>query len=440
MSGTAIQQFNDFMANTGPIYLSGPDVIVNEAVERRYVWGEMIRGKATALQGGSEIRDTLMLDDSSTFEYIKPNVTLNYRNPQVSVEVSSDWRFANDHMAWTDQEVELNAGSDLNVASRAAAYKRIRRLKEQRLATSLANGLEKSIFRPAIGNQAEMETNSGLLPLSIPAFIHENLTSTTDGYRGALPIGWSGTLTGITVADEPKFTNQHVFYGSNLESTPNAAPTGVVFDPNTVNGGSSGITHDVYGLFSAFDEMFMRLQYVPPATMSEYFENDTIRQQMILSSRKGMNLYKRLLRTSNDRLVGSGSPQDPDYTSPTFSGIPIKYVSRLDVEKIYPRHTTAGTDVANTLGGRNGVTSANISSVVGGAEDDIDTIDKGPRFYFVNCEYMHPYVHTSRYLKRHDVMRHPNQPYTSIQNVDCWWNIMARSRQRQGIISPVRTA
>jgi hypothetical protein len=53
---------------------------------------------------------------------------------------------------------------------------------------------------------------------------------------------------------------------------------------------------------------------------------------------------------------------------------------------------------------------------------------------------MHPYVHTSRYLKRHDVMRHPNQPYTSIQNVDCWWNIMARSRQRQGIISPVRTA
>ena len=81
-----------------------------------------------------------------------------------------------------------------------------------------------------------------------------------------------------------------------------------------------------------------------------------------------------------------------------------------------------------------------ISSTAGGADNDDDTIDKGARFYFINAEYMHPYVHTSRYLKRHDVLRHPNQPYTSIQNIDCWWNLMARSRQRLGIITPVRTA
>ena len=196
---TAIQQFNDFMANTGPIYLTGPDMIVNEAVERRYLWGELIQGQASSIQGGSEIRDTLMFDDASTFEYIDPNATLSYRNPQVSSEISSAWRFANDHMAWTDQEVELNAGSDLNVASLAAAYKRIRRLKEQRLATSMVNGFEASIFRPAIGNAAVMETKSGLIPYSIPVFIHETLENTTDGFRGSLPPGWT-TILGLDPA------------------------------------------------------------------------------------------------------------------------------------------------------------------------------------------------------------------------------------------------
>ena len=63
---TSIQNFLDFMDATGPVYLTGPDVLINEAVKRNYLFGDLIREKNQAIQGGKEIKDVLMLDDSST--------------------------------------------------------------------------------------------------------------------------------------------------------------------------------------------------------------------------------------------------------------------------------------------------------------------------------------------------------------------------------------
>jgi hypothetical protein len=73
-------------------------------------------------------------------------------------------------------------------------------------------------------------------------------------------------------------------------------------------------------------------------------------------------------------------------------------------------------------------------------ENGSTTIDKGARYWFVNGQYLTPIFHSTRYMKKHDVMRHPNQPFTWVQPVDCWWNLFCNSRQRHGIIAPLRSA
>ena len=48
---TSIRNFLDFMDATGPVYLTGPDVLINEAVKRNYLFGDLIREKNQAIEG-----------------------------------------------------------------------------------------------------------------------------------------------------------------------------------------------------------------------------------------------------------------------------------------------------------------------------------------------------------------------------------------------------
>jgi hypothetical protein len=178
------------------------------------------------------------------------------------------------------------------------------------------------------------------------------------------------------------------------------------------------------------DEMYLKVQFKAPLTQRQYFEETNFQRQMILASRLGVNTYKRALRASNDMLV---SPQDSAYNTPTFSGIPVEYCSNLDDAAIFP---AAGSSVTDSKSGRDGAT---LSTTVTLSETAANTIDKGPRFWFVNGQYLTPIFHSTRYMKKHDVMRHPNQPFTWVQPVDCWWNLFCNSRQRHGIVAPVKT-
>ena len=72
-------------------------------------------------------------------------------------------------------------------------------------------------------------------------------------------------------------------------------------------------------------------------------------------------------------------------------------------------------------------------------ELNTNTIAKGPRYYFVNGNYLTPIFHSKRYFKTHEVLRHPNQPFTYVMPVDCWHNLFCNSRQRHGIVTPIPT-
>jgi len=127
----------------------------------------------------------------------------------------------------------------------------------------------------------------------------------------------------------------------------------------------------------------------------------------IACSKAGQRIYTQLLRSSQDTFV-TASRQDPAYQSPKYAGIDLVHAPKLDE---YTGYT-------------------------GGDGTELGATKQGPRYYFINGNYMKFVFHTTRYMYQHPAMRHPNQPFTTIVPVDSWYNFVCRSRQRQGILSP----
>jgi hypothetical protein len=464
---TSIQNFLDFMDATGPVYLTGPDVLINEAVKRNYLFGDLIREKNQAIQGGKEIKDVLMLDDSSTFQYYQPNETFTYSNPQVLSDITANWRFAMDHMTFTDAEIELNVGGGLSREATKTVYKDLKRAKEQRMVTSMVNGYEDALFRPTQGtNFNDMESATGKTPYSIPAFITENCVQTSldgggaAGLRGGMPItgttgeggtpGGNTTILGIAPGTNDRWTNEVVFYDAHAslginssgqigQDTASFNAAKIVQDNTAANSAidtnnlaiNDFTAVNVYGFLNSFDEMYLRLQFRPPATYEQYFENIVFNRQKILCSREGLNLYKQALRSENDRTF---APQDVAYNAPTYSGVPLTYVAQLDSAKIFPKQNGNGTHNFAAYDG------FDLDATAGTTELATDVINPGPRYYFINGDYLTPVLHASRYMEKHPTMQHPNQPFTHVQITDSWYNVVANSRQRHGIIAPMITA
>jgi len=377
---SALSTFTDFIDTTGPSFLTSAEDVVNEACKNNYLLRRFLRGQGPSetVQGGSSIKDTIMFDEESTFQYYEPNQTFTWENPQVVENWEIQWRFCVDHMAYTDAEVELNVGTGMSRAARHTAYKRLKRIKEQRLWTSILNGMEDALF--AIPSNGDMEATNGTKPYSIPAFVNEESNGLYTGFSD---------VQGLAPATYSKWVpQQETFVGANALTADNSG-----------------------NIIAAFDKIFLDVQFVPPPSHQEYFDDPGLNAMFIACSKKGQNAYQQLLRASQDTFV-TASRQDPAYMQPKYAGIDLVYAPKLDTYAGYG--TTDGTEVSATGGDKT-----------------------GPRYYFLNGNYMKFIFHTTRYMYQHPAMRHPNQPFTTIVPIDSWYNFVCRSRQRHGIVSPV---
>lgn len=421
---------------TGPLWLTSADQVVNEAVKQTYAFSKLLKEKGleTLLQGGNTIKDSILFNASSTYTHYLPNDTFTWRNPQGIQNVACPWRFSVDHMAWTDQEIELNSPSGVGRDYAKVQYKNLKRIKEQRMWTSIMNGFENDLFASPINNSANMEGAAGALPYSLGSFVTEVPDiGNIYGLRGGTPLGWT-TVMGLanTTTGEPRWTNEISYYNP-AATDPNALPINATGIENCRDG-STTYTAQIAGLMTAFDDMFLKILFVPPATRQEYFEKAELNRQMILCSRLGINNYKQALRATNDTLV---SYQDSAYSSPAYSGVPLMYCSTLDTAALYPT-LASGTTQRTTY--NQGIAAA--STTVGVSETANTTsgqyvLDSGARYYFINGNYLTPVFHANRYFMTHEVMRDMTQPFSWVQPVDCWWNLFANSRQRHGIVCPI---
>jgi len=370
---SALSTFTDFIDTTGPSFLTSAEDVVNEACKNNYLLRRFLRGQGPSetVQGGSSIKDTIMFDEESTFQYYEPNQTFTWENPQVVENWEIQWRFCVDHMAYTDAEVELNVGTGMSRAARHTAYKRLKRIKEQRLWTSILNGMEDALF--SIPSNSAMEATTGTKPYSIPAFLNEETNGLYSGFT---------SVQGLAPATYSKWVPQQKTYGStDVDNADN--------------------------IISKMDELFLDVQFTPPPSHQEYFDDPSLNAMFIGCSKAGQRIYTQLLRSSQDTFV-TASRQDPAYQSPKYAGIDLVHAPKLDE---YAGYT-------------------------GGDGTELGAAKQGPRYYFINGNYMKFVFHTTRYMYQHAAMRHPNQPFTTIVPVDSWYNFVCRSRQRQGILSP----
>lgn len=404
MAGTALENFTDFVKFTGPAYFTSAEQFLNEAVNQTYALPRFLKGKGydKVIQSGKTIKDDVMFDEANTYQRYKPNAEFTWVQPQVATEQEINWRFSLDHMSWTDQEVELNMDDGYTRAHATVQYKRMRKKIEQRMWTSMLNGMETDLWADphTAAVAAEMEASDGTEAYSLGAFISENVT---DFHAG----GWT-TIMGIDPATEAKWRNQVSTYQETAPFTAGNTP------------GANG------SIIQAFDDMWLKVHFIPPQFHQEHFEalNMQAFRQGIFCSRVGMNIYKSALRSENDTLV---SKQDAAYGSPKYSGVDLVYIAQLDAGRPDGKgsiYADTNTIVAYDELGNNAAGGA-----VGSALD-------GQRWWFINGNYLTPIFHRKRYFYKKEPYSLEKQPFTWVAPVDCWNNLFCHSRQRQGIVAP----
>jgi len=383
----SLSDFADFVKSTAPAWASSQDAFVNEIQQNSYPLARFLKGRdmADVFQNGERIKDGIILDQPGTFQMISPETESTWTNAQTLTTWEIPWRFAQAHMSWTAQEVELNEGSS------AAVWKRVKKIKQTGLANDIVHGLNSKLFaRPQYSKMESFTADPGE-PNSIPVFVNEYDNglwapgSVTDAYG-------SGTVQGINPVTKTGWRPVEKNYASL----------------------SAGAANN---LLVAFDDIFLDLQFRQPGTMNEYFENESMFRQVIYCSKDGIIQYKRLLRTENDVTVVPGR-QDPAYQNPTYSGIPLERAPQLETEKLY---ATSGTTLFTE--------SPNLSG------DETNALE-GPRYYWINANYMKMAFHSNYYFKYLDVFSPEKNRTKYILPIQIWFNLYVTSRRHHGIVSP----
>lgn len=285
----SLSQFNDFVLATGAKVATSPDRIVNDATLNTYMLARMLKGRGAAqsVQSGAKIIDRVMLTDSGTAEFFSPNDDLDIQNVDNLVPIEIEWRFVADHFAYTEQEVTFNSGDPQTY------YKNLLKGKRQATATSMFNKMEAALWSQP--SNSGMESDSGKLPYSIPAFITHNANGSPTGFS---------TVETLSAANNAGWRNQRETY-----------------DPSNLSDPQTGIMH-------AMDRMWHKVKFVSPRTQAEYFESDMLQKMVIATNLDGVTILQQITRSNNDRAMVNGNLRDNNGL--TYAGIPIEYVATLD--------------------------------------------------------------------------------------------------------------
>lgn len=387
MAGNPLPEFNDFVEGTGPNYISGPMSLVNESLRNTNHFGVMLQGEHNGvkiLQGGADIRESIIFQHNQTGETYQPGQSHDWKNPQRLQKILANWRYLMVHMAWTEQELILNDKIQYgDEDSRFQQYVDIRNEKELLMWSAKWEKLEDLLWAEPDKATMEGEGTGFTEPYSIPVFVNEDT-------NGLFARQASGTWTSIEGID------------------PTAAYANSRFAPQTATYASASATADT-NILGACDEMIEDVKFKIPPMHKQYFEDPVLNKQLILTTKVGKKAMRFLLRQGQDHyVVGS---QDAAYPNPTYENIPIQRVSTLETATLYDDGSSDNTTEALA---------------------DL----KGPRLYWLNGNYLFPVLHRDKYFTKGEVTKHHNVPDTWVCPVATWYNVICTSRRRQGIISP----
>jgi hypothetical protein len=146
------------------------------------------------------------------------------------------------------------------------------------------------------------------------------------------------------------------------------------------------------GLIAAFDDIVLQTHFEIPDPMTRYGESEDLRKFAIVTSRDGQTFYKARMRAANDRL---DQLNDPAVRGPQYEGVPIIYVSELDNQ---------------------------------------GWTDNQPDYLFLNLNFLMPFFHSTMYMDEKITDGGSKQPNSTVVWKFSWYNLIIRSRRRQGRI------
>lgn len=188
---------------------------------------------------------------------------------------------------------------------------------------------------------------------------------------GLAPSGFT-TVMGQNPTIESNWRNQNTTYDKDA-----------MFDPDT-------------GLISGFDAMKRLIRFQQPTLNIDgsKFTDSDLKNCVVLTNREGLNDYVKCLRASNDfTRVGT---QDPDYPEPVFWGVAVQADEALDDQSVF----SAGT----------------------------------PHFFFINGNYLEIVFHSEKWFQKSKELTPHDRPNTRVVYLDTYFNLVCRSRRRQGFL------
>lgn len=398
---SVLAEYKDFVLNTGPSFVHGPDDLLLEARKRGYILGYATQGDISErLQGGESIRGNILLEDGGTFSHKAPGAEHEVRMPQVEKQKKIDWRFAYDQNAWLDQTIILQA-NNMTQAKRFMLYNREKTKLEKRMALSMTNGMEASSW--ATPSRKLMLTGDAVTdatePLSIPCFVNEE---TNGAYNYTETGDWSADVIGISPADEARWRPQQLTYSVSV------APTAMV-------------ASEYEGLIDQFELMCMLLAWGDVPMVDGYganaaeFSAQSVGKKVIATVRTGVQEFKRAMRSTN-ALDGFATSTGGDIGRivPLFSGALVKHFEELETARIY--NDGSGNLVDWTNAG---------------------TRPNRARYTFLDFDWIYPIFHEEMYFADTETFKDGRQPDANVRYKVCYWNWWCESRQRLGHIAPV---
>lgn len=378
--------FTRFQDITGPTYLTSREAVVNDAQRTNYrTAGYLLRGQqmSDVLQGGSKIKDNILLSVDRVTHSYHPGDNETIPMPQPTATWTVEWRFWITPLGWTDQQLELNdASGDLVHIFKSEWFR-----MQQEAVTDQFNYLEDVWW--AVPNKATMEATDGKEQYSIPAFINEH----TNGLAvpGAANGGTWTTVMGIDPTAAGKT---------------NWVPTQQTY-PALLPASGAG------GLVSALDKAYDKVDFMAPPMKAEYFESASAQPQgFIACSLTGKTNARFAYRSENDRWVDQWDP----FGMPTYGGRPFVYIKQLDTAAIFPTGTSGAysTEMNDSTGSEN----------------------YGPRYFGIQPKYLRCVWKNGRFMKDLGVFTDKGTPTSHARFWDNWGNLVCRSRRRHFIIYP----
>jgi hypothetical protein len=411
MSGLAVTLYNNFMEAQGPLYVTSPDDVVNDAqIHRTYSTGALMggdRGMKKMVTGGSEIRFATFFQTGQVTRHVQPGETRTWSQPQKLVHGAAKMRYRETHMAWTRQVIMHNEGARFGDPERMFhQFVDHRRHLEQQMWTDYWDFDESHVW--SVPDFTEMESAAGGEQgkfYSIAAFINEytNGLFNSPG-QNATGAAWT-TIEGLDPTSTTRGQNnfQHPVVTYSKEITTN------------------GLLVSTSNVITAMDKAWKKTHFEKPPKAGEYFSDPAYNNQQIFTSEAGQTAYTTALRAFQDLFVIQGR-QDPAFTDPSFNFIPVKYVTALQTAALYP---------AGTAGSITNNVAENSASLLYG---------RGPRYYFINSNYLYPVFDEDMFFERGKVREHFNDPDTFVMPVFIWGNLICTSRKRHCLIRPAASA